>query len=79
MEERNGLGKVALGSWGGGWGRNISRSHCIAQASLKLVIILPQPPECWDYRLVPPLLDTGSFGVLLSTPKPHGDRRNACF
>jgi hypothetical protein len=26
----------------------------IAQDSLKLVILLPQPPECWDYRPVPP-------------------------
>jgi hypothetical protein len=24
--------------------------HCVAQAGLKLMIFLPQPPECWDYR-----------------------------
>jgi hypothetical protein len=23
-------------------------SHYVAQASLKLTILLPQPPECWD-------------------------------
>lgn len=28
-----------------------SRSHCIVQASLEFVVILlPRPPECWDYR-----------------------------
>jgi hypothetical protein len=26
------------------------RSHCVAQASLKLVILLPQPPKCWEHR-----------------------------
>jgi hypothetical protein len=25
-------------------------SHCVAQAGLKLKILLPQPPECWCYR-----------------------------
>jgi hypothetical protein len=25
-----------------------------AQVSLKLTILLPQPPECWDYRCEPP-------------------------
>jgi hypothetical protein len=27
-------------------------SHCVAQAGLELVILLPPPPECWDYRCV---------------------------
>jgi hypothetical protein len=27
-----------------------------AQADLELVILLPLPPECWDYRCVPPSL-----------------------
>jgi hypothetical protein len=31
-------------------------SHYIAQAGLELSILLPQPPECWDYRHVPPPL-----------------------
>lgn len=26
---------------------------CIAQASLKLLILLPLPPECWDYGVQP--------------------------
>jgi hypothetical protein len=29
-------------------------SHYAAQADLKLEILLPQPPECWDYRCAPP-------------------------
>jgi hypothetical protein len=28
-------------------------SDCVAQASLKLTILLPWPPEGWDYRLAP--------------------------
>jgi hypothetical protein len=34
---------------GGGTG-----SHCVAQAGLELKILLPQLPECWDDRHVPP-------------------------
>jgi hypothetical protein len=29
-------------------------SHHVAQAGLKLMVLLPQPPECWDYSGVPP-------------------------
>jgi hypothetical protein len=29
-------------------------SHYVPQAGLKLMIILPQPPECWSYKPVPP-------------------------
>jgi hypothetical protein len=28
-----------------------TRSH---EAGLELMILLPQPPECWDYRCAPP-------------------------
>jgi hypothetical protein len=28
-------------------------SHHVLQAGLKLKILLPQPPECWDHRSVP--------------------------
>jgi hypothetical protein len=31
-------------------------SHFVFQAGLKLLILQPQPPECWDYRCVPPCL-----------------------
>jgi hypothetical protein len=31
-----------------------TRAHYIAQVGLKLAILLPQPPECWDYRCAPP-------------------------
>jgi hypothetical protein len=26
-------------------------SHYVAQDGLKLKILLPQPPRCWDYRV----------------------------
>lgn len=31
----------------------IVKSHCVAQVVLELVILPPQLPRCWDYRLVP--------------------------
>lgn len=30
-----------------------TRSHCLAQAGLELMILLPQSPEGWDYRSDP--------------------------
>jgi hypothetical protein len=30
------------------------------------VILLPQPPKCWDYRHVPPLLVHWSFSLKFS-------------
>jgi len=32
------------------------RKEEVIWAGLKLSILLPQPPQCWDYRLVPPPL-----------------------
>jgi hypothetical protein len=29
-------------------------SHYVAKADLKFSVLLPQPPECWDNRCVPP-------------------------
>jgi hypothetical protein len=31
-----------------------SRSHCVAQAGLDLMILLFLPLTCWDYKHVPP-------------------------
>jgi hypothetical protein len=33
-----------------------TRCHYVAQAGLKLEILLRQPPKCWDYRHAPPFL-----------------------
>lgn len=29
-------------------------SYCVVQAGLGLATLLPQPPECWDFRREPP-------------------------
>jgi hypothetical protein len=44
LESRGFLGKT------GGW----RKSHYIAQTGLELKILLPQLPECWNYRHAPP-------------------------
>lgn len=31
--------------------------HCVAEVDLELLICLPLPPKCWNYRHVPPCLD----------------------
>jgi hypothetical protein len=33
---------------------SLAGSCSVAKAGLELVILLPQPPECWDYRCAPP-------------------------
>lgn len=30
-----------------------TRSHYVTQADLQLVMLLPQPSKCWNYRYVP--------------------------
>jgi hypothetical protein len=41
------------------------RSHYVAQAGLKLKILLPQSPHCWDYRLPAcPLSNSNSYSLL---------------
>jgi hypothetical protein len=48
-----------------------SGSHCATQASLERVGLLPQPPECWDYRWAPmrpaegQTLETGLPGLII--------------
>lgn len=36
-------------------------SHCVAQAGVKLTILLLQPPECSNYMCVPPSLADHMF------------------
>jgi hypothetical protein len=31
-----------------------TESHYASQVVLKLLVVLPQPPECWDFRHAPP-------------------------
>jgi hypothetical protein len=31
-----------------------TESHYVVQADLELEILLPQPPECWDYPYATP-------------------------
>jgi hypothetical protein len=33
-------------------------SHSVVEAGLKLLILLPPPPQCWDYRSAPPTQPT---------------------
>jgi hypothetical protein len=35
----------------------------VAQAGLKLEILLPQPPECWSYKCVLPQLASNTVFV----------------
>jgi hypothetical protein len=37
----------------------VTGSHYIAQAGLQFPILLPQPPECWNYRHAPLCLALG--------------------
>jgi hypothetical protein len=50
----------------GGVGLEIGSCY-VDQGDLKLMIFLSQPPQCWDYRRVPPpladfALDNGNIG-----------------
>jgi hypothetical protein len=39
--------------------------------ALKFMIFLPQPPECWDYRFMPPHLALFLFFNELMNKKNH--------
>lgn len=34
---------------GEGW---VSSAHCVAEIDPELLILLPPPSECWDYRML---------------------------
>jgi hypothetical protein len=44
-------------------------SYFVAQAGLELTILLPLPPECWNYRLTSP-----EISFLMKPLFPHPQR-----
>jgi hypothetical protein len=42
-----------------------TRSCYLALAGLELMILLPQPPDCWGYRHAPPCLATFFINMIL--------------
>jgi hypothetical protein len=38
-------------------------SHCVAQAGLDFVTIVPQPPECWDHNQESPTWPLSIFDL----------------
>jgi hypothetical protein len=51
-------------------------SHCVVQAHLKLIILLPVPLKCWDYRCVPSSFPVCFFGT---GGLPQGLTRQALY
>jgi hypothetical protein len=49
------------------WGGEETGTHYVAQADLKLVVLLLQPPKCWDYSMYHRSL----FGTISHTNSIH--------
>jgi hypothetical protein len=39
-------------------------SHYVVHTGLELTKLLPQPPQCWNYRYAPPCLETMKYTIL---------------
>ncbi|XP_063097567.1 protein max isoform X3 [Cavia porcellus] len=53
--QRDRVGAVRCHSWVSLCSSGCSSAHFVTQVGLELTtILLPQPPECWDYRCEPP-------------------------
>jgi hypothetical protein len=50
-------------------------SHYVPQAGLELMILLPQPPQCWDYRDI--LSGFTKFHQVLLIKKKYGISRDS--
>jgi hypothetical protein len=51
----------------------LTGSRCAAQAGLKLLVLLLQPPVCWDYQHAPPCPATvGLLRSLSLVTHPEG-------
>jgi hypothetical protein len=53
------------------------RQDRVSQAGLKFLILLPQPPECWDYRCLPP--QPASFSYDCRTTKSYECNSNCLY
>jgi hypothetical protein len=56
-----------------------ARSHYVAQAGLKLMILLLQPPKCWDYKY--PTMPSSIFFFLKNRQQQqnYGDAKPSEF
>jgi hypothetical protein len=38
--------------------------HCVSPGCFRLTILLPPPPECWNYKCAPPQVDFGTISAI---------------
>jgi hypothetical protein len=58
-------------TWVSLYSQDWAETHYVAQVGLKLLILLPQPPECWDHRHVQQCPAT-TWPFLSRKPSSHG-------
>lgn len=57
---------------GEGW---VSSAHCVAEIDPELLLLLPPPSECWDYRM---LMGVGDVTWALCTRNKHSTSWATC-